>query len=500
MIVASALPNAPVMVQGADDPIFAVRTFADNLIEHARDHYGPKQTPLFVSQLDIKTRTLLPAASKLYISDQRGGAGPTTNNLQFDTGLLRLLYALSKVTGDSKYAAAADEYLSYYLANLPDQRGAFPWGDHRGYDVVADKIAEGVHEFKVAWPLWDAMYRLNPKAVTRQIEALRRHINDPKKSLAFNRHMGHAAHCSLNSSGSAWVAAWAFLHTKTGDTKHLDWARAMADYFWNLRDQTTGLLSVQPFDPAWPEVTNPRSYRTAYMDQMGALPANLLRTSLVLGPGKGDPFRAQALGYMRAFISRMDIQPDGSFNASFEIATGKPLAKCPRVTAAEAWQHLLQLGPDGKGGGVTGLRAPINLAFAYKVTGEADLRAVFDRLVPLFRLERFAKLDGPPEPVSAGLLAQATVALLNMYQGTKEKAYLERAEVLCRYAMAHFYKDGWFVCGVPTVPRYRDDKLDVWRTYSNRGGSADLALAVLRVSLAAKGAPDIVEDDPNPHF
>lgn len=106
MIVASALPNAPVMVQGADDPISAVHTFADNLIEHARDHYGPKQTPLFVSQLDIQTRTLLPATSKLYISDQRGGAGPTTNNLQFDTCLLRLLYALSQVTGDLKCAAA----------------------------------------------------------------------------------------------------------------------------------------------------------------------------------------------------------------------------------------------------------------------------------------------------------------------------------------------------------------------------------------------------------
>ncbi len=35
-----------------------IRTFADNLIAHARDRYGPKHTPLFVSQLDIKSKTI----------------------------------------------------------------------------------------------------------------------------------------------------------------------------------------------------------------------------------------------------------------------------------------------------------------------------------------------------------------------------------------------------------------------------------------------------------
>lgn len=47
----------------------SLRAFADNLIEEARDRYGPKETPLFVSQFDIDTGELPPADSKLYQSD-----------------------------------------------------------------------------------------------------------------------------------------------------------------------------------------------------------------------------------------------------------------------------------------------------------------------------------------------------------------------------------------------------------------------------------------------
>lgn len=118
------------------DPVPRNRRFADNLIEYARDTYGPKHTPLFVCQLGIENKSLPPSDTRLYASHDRGGAGPLMNNLQFDSGRLRLLYALTGVTGDGKYAACADEYLRYYSANLPDKEtGFFPWGDHRGYDV-----------------------------------------------------------------------------------------------------------------------------------------------------------------------------------------------------------------------------------------------------------------------------------------------------------------------------------------------------------------------------
>jgi len=489
----------------AADPLPQIRRFADNLIEHTRDKYGPKHTPLFVCQLDIDTKALPPADSRIYACRSRGGAGAWMNNLQFDSGRLRLLYALSEVTGDKKYAGAADEYLRYYLANLPEEgTGLFPWGDHRGYDVVEDETIKGSHEFKLIYPPWDRMYRINPKAVTRAIESLKLHIIDESRSYGFNRHYprGGAPH-SMNSSGGAYIVAWAFLYKTTGREKYLEWANRMADYLWSLRNPKTDLLAAMPYDPAYPDgykskIAQYRLARTDYMGQMTWYSANLLRASQLLGPSEGAKFRRQALAFIRAFSKRFDVQEDGSFHANFDLASGKPLFD-QRIT--EGWQIVRQANkthwvPTG----IVGIRAPISLAFAHKMTGESDLREMFDRFIPLFQIERFEKLDGKPEPISAGLLSQAIVAFLNMYQASGEKSYLDQAQLLCRYAMARFYVDGWFVCGEPTVPRYRDPKANVWRLYSNRGGSNDLALAMLRVHLVGAGKPDIVDDDPFCYF
>ena len=92
------------------------------------------------------------------------------------------------------------------------------------------------------------------------------------------------------------------------------------------------------------------------------------------------------------------------------------------------------------------------------------------------------------------------VGFLNAYQGSGNRDYLDSARLLSRYALAHFYHDGWFVCGVPTVGRYRDPNVDVWRTYSNRGGSDDLALAVLRVHLLRQEKKDVAADDVGCYF
>jgi hypothetical protein len=347
------------------------------------------------------------------------------------------------------------------------------------------------------------MYRVNPEAVTRQIESLRRHIIDPARSCGFNRHHppGGLPH-SMNSSGGAWIAAWAFLYTKTGDQRYLDWAEEMADYLWSVRNPKTDLIAAHPFDPAYPEMKRSeramaRAGRTEYMGQITWLAANLLRAAELLGPEKGKKFREQGLACYRAFTRRMDVKPDGSFYATFDLATGKPLF--PRV--ADGWQYTRQISqPHGWSNGVVPIRAIFSLGFAYKLTGEEDLRQTFDELIPLSELEKFRDLDGPPEPIAAGLLAQVIVGFLDAYQTSSQRDYLDSAWLLSRYALAHFYHDGWFVCGVPTVERYRDPDVNVWRTYSNRGGSDDLALAVLRAYLVREGKHDVAVDDVGCYF
>lgn len=489
----------------SNDVLPQIRQFADNLIEHGRDHYGSKQTPLFVSQLDTDTKQIPPATTQLYGRGSRGGAGPTTSNLEFDSGLIRLLDALSRITDDRKYSDAAHEYLVYCFDKLPDRAtGFFPWGDHRGYDVVGDETHNGYHEFKVVYPPWNLYYRVNPRAVTRQIESLKLHIYDESRSWAFSRHHpsgGEIPH-SMNSSGGAWIVAWCFLYKQTGDERYLNWAETMADYFWSIRHQETGLLAAHPADPAYPESTRnerarQRASRTEYMGQLAWFAPNLLRAADLLGEDNGCKFRQQALAYIRAFTERMEIASDGSFFATFDLKRGKPLF--PKIT--DGWAFVSQ--QDERypwANRVLGIRAPIALAFAYKMSDERDLKDEFDRFLPLYRIDEFADPHGPRKELPAGLMAQAVTSFLNMYQATDDRQYLKHAITFGRYAAKHYLVDGWCACGPPLLERYSDNRVNTWRMYSNRGGSAELALALLRLQLAITGKEDFVEDNPMCYF
>ena len=50
-----AAETAPAPAE-AERYIKVVREFADNVLKHGRDKYGPKHTPLFVDGLDVNTR------------------------------------------------------------------------------------------------------------------------------------------------------------------------------------------------------------------------------------------------------------------------------------------------------------------------------------------------------------------------------------------------------------------------------------------------------------
>jgi hypothetical protein len=192
----------------------------------------------------------------------------------------------------------------------------------------------------------------------------------------------------------------------------------------------------------------------------------------------------------------MEIGADGSFYATFDLATGKPLF--PRIT--DGWRFIPQMNEKYRWGNrVLGIRAPIALAFALKMTGEADLRRDFDRLLPLYRIEEFGEVSKRKE-LPAGLIAQAIVSFLNMHRATGEKRYLQHAETFGRYATKHYYRDGWYVCGPALLDRYQDKRLDTWKMYSNRGGSAELAIALLRLYLVREGEQDFVDDNPMCYF
>lgn len=163
--------------------IEAVRAFAETTIEHGRDTYGPKETPLFVDGLHAET--LEP------VRWQCRGETWVLCNFASQQPLLRILDGLTALTGESKYRKAAEEATAYALRELTAPSGLLYWGGHLAWDLQADKPVgqyADVHELKGHQPYYRLMWRVDPQGTRKLTEAIwAGHILD-WSLLDYNRH------------------------------------------------------------------------------------------------------------------------------------------------------------------------------------------------------------------------------------------------------------------------------------------------------------------------
>ena len=181
-----------------------VQKCIDLLIKHGTDKYGKIHTPLLVSILDVESRVcpeipeMLDAYFRVTRPDRRSPAG---SNLLTDQPTLKVMYALSEITGRKDYATFANNYSHYVMQNLVDEQGFFWWGWHRHYDVFED-TCKGHNQSTATWGEriypheihamnginWDRLWVLNQDAVTNEIEAIWSwHVID-KEAGEINRH------------------------------------------------------------------------------------------------------------------------------------------------------------------------------------------------------------------------------------------------------------------------------------------------------------------------
>jgi ankyrin repeat protein len=235
----------------------AVREFADNVLKHGRDTYGPKHTPLFVDGLNIHThepvKWIAPNGDRWILS-----------NLASQQNLFRTLDGLTKITGDPKYRQAAVEAIKYAFENLRSPNGLLYWGGHAAYDAGADKTCgRDVHELKEFYPYYELMWEVNPQATKQFIEAFwSGHVLD-WSNLDFDRHcygmdqvlakpwdyeyMGGPVFfkgkggLSFGNTGSDLCYAAALLTKLSGDTKSLIWSKRLAHRYVEARNPQTGI-------------------------------------------------------------------------------------------------------------------------------------------------------------------------------------------------------------------------------------------------------------------
>lgn len=128
------------------DYLKIVMSYADAMLEHGRDKYGPVQSPLFAAALDRKNMKLVGKTSKIQgirKSDQvLKGANP-----MHDMNLYQALYALTEVTGEKRYAEEADKALKWFFEHCQSPAtGLMAWGEHIGWEFDHERPGA-----KLAW-------------------------------------------------------------------------------------------------------------------------------------------------------------------------------------------------------------------------------------------------------------------------------------------------------------------------------------------------------------
>lgn len=427
---------------GRGDPasfLDVVRRYADTMLDRGRDTYGAQKTGLFLSALD--RTTLGPLASRpaaptgIRRADRAGPPGEALvgANPHLDENLYRILYTLTEVTGDARYAKAADESLTWFFNNAQSKAtGLFPWGEHMFWNVLTDEFGTGMagdpkkvamHEFARPWMLWDRSYELAPEPCRRFALGLWEHQIANHETGGFDRHALYFRHGPADGKdfprhAGFYIAAWGHAYKRTKDETFLKAIEVLLARFEKKRKGAGGKESVTigPLDTEAAAACVPDPVST-HLKEFAAY-----EDKLMLGEGwkAGDP----------------------------------PLTP--------TWQA-------GYGeGNVLSLQAMGALA-RYEQCGKAGYR---DRVVAIADAYRGAR-PGENEDVWASTFGHVISTEVAAYRITKRKEYLDEARAFAQMAVDVFWGDS-------PLPRAS------FKTghYETLTGGDSLALSLLEVHAA----------------
>lgn len=158
LAAAACAPAAPAPAPRGGRYLPLVASHLDPLLAEGLDRFGPRQTPLWMSNLDPATGAHRPghAAARVY----RQIGAPDGVTFYWDQPQISAAHLLSQVTGDDRYARAARDYTTAYLRCCVDANGLVLWGNHQFYDAVADSggFSGGHHELQPMAPASDRLW------------------------------------------------------------------------------------------------------------------------------------------------------------------------------------------------------------------------------------------------------------------------------------------------------------------------------------------------------
>jgi hypothetical protein len=259
LLLASVLVSQAAESSSSASFLQVVRSYADAMIEHGRDTYGPQKSGLLLSALDrttlkpLEVRPSPPAGIRR--GDRPGRAWSAMNgaNPQLDQNLLRVFYTLTAITGDPRYAAVADEELAWFFHNtLSPRTSLLPWGEHLSWDVIHDAPISGgdelFHEFARPWVLWERCFKVAPEPSTKFALGLWEHQIANHQTGGFDRHAPYHEHGPVDGKdfprhAAFYIGTWCYAWKHTGNETFLRAIETLLARFERKRVQKDGSLS-----------------------------------------------------------------------------------------------------------------------------------------------------------------------------------------------------------------------------------------------------------------
>ncbi len=242
------------------DYLAIVRAYADAMIEHGRDDYGEKHSPLFAEELDRRTIRISEGESLkkvAAISRDEWGIRPHDrmlggSNPQHCQNLYQILLQLTEISGEERYAKEASRSLKFFFEQCQSPAtGLLWWGEHAGWDFRTEKPLEkragNTHEFYRPWILWQRSWQLAGEACEQFARGLWEHQIGDHKTGDFSRHASIASHgpgteAPYARHGGFYIETWAAAYRHTQDEVFLTAIRAVLDGLERARLQESGML------------------------------------------------------------------------------------------------------------------------------------------------------------------------------------------------------------------------------------------------------------------
>lgn len=429
---------------GEADYLRIVKSYADTLLEKGRDRYGTEHSPLFATTLDRKKLEIFDEAGlerlwQIRLQDWenwrvRNRDRMTTGaNPMHDQNLYQILYALTEITGDKRYAKEADKTIKWFFEHCQSPvTGLMAWGEHMGWDFRTEGLIKwrkgshhggnmqeyNTHEFYRPWVLWDRSYELAPEACTQFARGLWDHQIGDHNTGNFSRHANYEMHQTFKNSeyprhGGYYIATWAQAYRHTKDPVFAKAIDTLVGYFDSRRS---------PQSDAFPAESAERSGGKALWTTSNLMYAICTWNGADYMPDElAWKMRQSALRTDRAFLKLAhDLRPGGKgFVGNAHVDTLEPN---PQGGYTSGWGHA----------------GTANICYVrYKQVKLGEYKRLILDAAKLY-------LDNEPEikfALHPGTLGHVIYLMLGAYELTGEKRYLERADHFAQRAIKLFFDD-----------------------------------------------------------